>query len=241
MGLEGLVSHGLQGKVAFAPAVMSGARASPSRVWAGLNRWFLLHCFGFMHSTSSWMLYLSLRRWVLLFAGMRHLGISTCFMGLYTWSILLKMLAVSAHVLSNCCSPKTSQSSHIWPLRFANLNCPLPVKLYILIVQRWWTCCGNCCLVVYGIYYAADLDHAGSFWPSVYESLQKHALPSALSSRWPGRWRAEMCCFTKSPAGARDFKQQVGGRKMCEKSETKWAETLCWKDMQDEDWEEWGL
>lgn len=37
------------------------------------------------------------------------------------------------------------------------------------------------------IYYAADLDHAGSFWPSVYKSPQKHPLPCALSSRWLGR------------------------------------------------------
>lgn len=33
-------------------------------------------------------------------------------------------------------------------------------------------------LVVYGIYYATDIDHVDSFWPSVYKSLQKPPCPT---------------------------------------------------------------
>lgn len=44
-----------------------------------------------------------------------------------------------------------------------------------------------------------------------------------------------MCYFSKHLVGARNFKKRVGGRKMCKKDATEWAETsqqgdLCWKD-----------
>ena len=52
VGPEGLVSHGLDGKVAVVPAATGIVRASPSSVWAGMNRRFPLHCFGFMQGIS---------------------------------------------------------------------------------------------------------------------------------------------------------------------------------------------
>lgn len=56
----GLVSHELDGEVAFIPAATGIFGASPNSVWAGMSRRFPLHCFGFMQginfSTSSWPL-----------------------------------------------------------------------------------------------------------------------------------------------------------------------------------------